>query len=460
MVASTYRHNKYIKKVRLYTRFLLIFIAKYQTDALYLSTDMATMTLSEELAWRGFVNQTTYTDTTVLDGDPISFYWGVDPSADSMTIGNLAAAMMVKCFMKHGHKPVLLVGGATGMIGDPDGKREERNLKSLEEIARNKAAITQQYRQIFADFQFESVDNYDWFKDKSYLNFLREVGKHVPMRQMLSREFVQTRLGEGGAGVSYAEFSYVLIQAYDFLRLYEDKGVTLQVCGSDQWGNSIAGVDLIRRKTGGEAHVYSTPLIVNKATGVKFGKSEDGAIWLDANKTSPTQFYQFWINVDDGGVEGYLKVYTELDQPEIEEILRVHQENPAERHAQKSLAYAVTALVHGEAAAKVTQTVTDVLTGKVPIGAIDADTAQAISREQPQLSVTDITTTTVSGVLCDTGLAASRTEARRLLEGFAVTINGEKITRDSFEPHDFQNGRLLLRKGKKFKDSALVELQS
>jgi tyrosyl-tRNA synthetase len=223
------------------------------------------MKLSEELQWRGFVNQMTFSDITDLDKQPLSFYWGVDPSADSMQIGNLAAAMMVRHFIDHGHKAFLLVGGATGMIGDPDGKKDERNLLTLEDIARNKAGIAAQYKTVFAGKQFELVDNYDWFKDMNYLTFLREVGKNAPMSSMLSREFVQSRLGDDGAGISYAEFSYSLIQGYDFLHLFQEHGVTLQLCGADQWGNSVTGVDLIRRIAGGEAHVYSTPLIVNKA---------------------------------------------------------------------------------------------------------------------------------------------------------------------------------------------------
>lgn len=193
------------------------------------------MTLSEELAWRGFVNQTTFKDITVLDGEPLTFYLGVDPSADSMTIGNLAIVMMVRHFIAHGHKAVLLVGGATGMIGDPDGKKQERDLLTLEQIAHNKSAIAAQCKQVLGELPFELVDNYDWFKDINYLDFLRDVGKHVPMRQMLGRDFVQSRLGEEGAGISYAEFSYSLIQGYDFLHLHREKGVSLQICGADQW---------------------------------------------------------------------------------------------------------------------------------------------------------------------------------------------------------------------------------
>src|SRR5665213_582815 len=272
------------------------------------------MTLSEELKWRGFAHQTTYKDDNSLDSTPITFYWGVDPSADSMQIGNLAAAMMVKCFIKHGHNPVLLVGGATGLIGDPDGKSDERTLKTIDEITQNKNAIVGQYRQIFGHDKFLLVDNYDWFKNLNYLDFLRDIGKHVPMRQMLAREFVQTRLGETGNGISYAEFSYVLIQAYDFLHLYKHHDVTLQLCASDQWGNSIAGVELIRRIAGGEVNVYASPLITNETTGKKFGKTEDGAVWLDAKKTSPFKFYQFWLNTEDDSVEEYLLKMTMLSK--------------------------------------------------------------------------------------------------------------------------------------------------
>lgn len=412
------------------------------------------MKLSEELAWRGFTNQTTYKDLSVLDGGPITFYWGVDPSSDSMTIGNLAAAMMVKAFMKRGHKAVLLVGGATGLIGDPDGKATERALQTPEEISRNGQAIASQYKRLFDGQQFDIVDNNEWFENVKYIDFLREVGKHVPMRQMLGREFIQTRLGEDGAGISYAEFSYVLIQAYDFLRLYEDKGVTLQVCGSDQWGNSIAGVDLIRRKNGGEAHVYSVPLVVNKSTGKKFGKSEEGAIWLDAAKTTPTQFYQFWINTDDAGAESYLKIFTELDKAEIDQIIAEHAKDPGKRIAQTKLAEAVTQLVHGDEATKTAQKVTDTITGKNPIGEA-GEALEHIRKELP--TVHAAADGSIAEALVAAGLAASNTEARRLLAGNAVSINGQKVSRENFEAGDFQNGRLLLRRGKAFKDSALVE---
>ncbi len=415
------------------------------------------MTLSEELTWRGFVNQTTYKDTSILDdpAKPITFYLGVDPSADSMQVGNLAVAMMIRHFIDHGHKAILLVGGATGLIGDPDGKKTERDLKSQEEIEYNKQAIAAQYDRVFAGQEFELVDNYEWFKDMGYLQFLRDIGKHVPMRQMLGREFVQSRLGDEGAGISYAEFSYALMQGYDFLYLYRNKGVTLQLCGADQWGNSIAGVDLIRRIEGGEAHVWSAPLIVNKTTGVKFGKSEEGAVWLDAKKTTPTAFYQFWINCDDAGVEDYLKVYTLLPKDKIDEIIAKHHENPGARLAQTRLAIEVTKLVHGQAQMAIAQDVTDVLKG-ANVGVIDEASMAALRTEVA--STVAAANGSILVALTETGLASSISEARRLLQGNAIVLNGTKVSRENFEPQDFKNGRLLIRRGKAYKDSALVEL--
>ncbi len=401
------------------------------------------MTLSEELAWRGFVNQTTYKDITVLDGAPITFYLGVDPSSDSMTIGNLAVVMMVKHFVKAGHKAVLLVGGATGLIGDPDGKSEERELKTLDEVARNKAGLAAQYKTILEGENFELVDNYDWFKGMGFLEFLRDVGKHVPLRQMISRDFVQARLGEGGAGISYAEFSYSLIQGYDFVHLHREYGVSLQVCGADQWGNSIAGVDLIRRMTGDEAHIWSAPLVINKATGKKFGKSEDGAVWLDPAKTSPNDFYQFWINADDVGVEEYLKIYTMLDKDEVEKIMTEFAENKAGRVAQKTLAYEVTKLVHGQEAADNAQNY--------------AENLKSSTIETESLKIKS--GANIVDVLCDSGLTSSKTEARQLLADNGIYINDTQTSKETLEESDFQNGKLSLRKGKKLQNTKIIELE-
>lgn len=401
------------------------------------------MTLSEELAWRGFVNQTTYKDITVLDGAPITFYLGVDPSSDSMQIGNLAVVMMVKHFVKAGHKAVLLVGGATGLIGDPDGKSEERELKALDEIAHNKAGIAAQYKTILEGDSFELVDNHDWFKDMGFLEFLRDVGKHVPLRQMISRDFVQARLGEGGAGISYAEFSYSLIQGYDFVHLHRELGVSLQVCGADQWGNSVAGVDLTRRMTGDEAHIWSAPLVINKTTGKKFGKSEDGAVWLDPAKTSPSDFYQFWINADDAGVEGYLKIYTMLSRDDIEKVMAEFAQNKASRAAQKVLAYEVTKLIHGQEAADNAKNYAENLKSS----AIKTETFKVKSG------------TNIIDVLCDSGLTNSKSEARQLLADKGIYVNDAQVGKEILEASDFQNGKLSLRKGKKLQNTKIIELE-
>lgn len=405
------------------------------------------MKLSEELQWRGFVNQMTFKDISALDGDPITFYWGVDPSASSMTIGNLAAAMMVRHFIDHGHKAVLLVGGATGMIGDPDGKAEERTLKSLEEITANKAGIVAQYRTVFGGQKFEIVDNYDWFKGMGYLEFLRDVGKHVPMRQMLGREFVQSRLGEEGAGISYAEFSYALIQGYDFLWLARNKHVTLQVCGADQWGNSIAGVELIRRIDGKEAHVYSVPLIINKSTGKKFGKSEDGAVWLDESLTSVYKFYQFWLNLDDEGVIDYMKVYTLLTRQEIEQVEQEFNANRSSRLAQKTLAYEVTKLVHGQERADSVKRISETLFGGSDYHKLSAADFAELRGELPYAQGP---AAPLADLLVNNGLASSKTEARRFLEGNAVYLNGSQIplAKTMVGPDDAIDGHIVIRRGK------------
>lgn len=405
------------------------------------------MTLSEELTWRGFVNQTTLDDISVLDGEPIVFYWGVDPSAKSMQVGNLAIAMMVRHFIEAGHKPVLLVGGATGLIGDPDGKTEERTLKSEEEVAANKAGIQAQYKQVFAGADITLVDNYDWFKNMGFMQFLRDIGKHVPMSQMLGREFVQSRLGEDGAGISYAEFSYSLIQGYDFLHLYRTHGVTLQVCGADQWGNSIAGVELIRRIDGGEAHIWSAPLIVNKATGTKFGKSEGGAVWLDPDMTSPYQFYQFWLNVDDESVGDYLKIYTMLPREQIETLLAAFDTDRSTRKAQKTLAYEVTRLVHGQDRADSVQRISETLFGGADYSKLVAADFVELARELP---VVDGGQRPIADILVDGGLASSKSDARRFLESNAVYINGSQIplSKTDIEPGDAIAGHVVVRRGK------------
>lgn len=397
------------------------------------------MTLSEELAWRGFVNQYTFADIKELDNETRTFYWGVDPSADSMTIGNLAAAMMVRHFIDYGYKPILLVGGATGLIGDPDGKKQERDLKTVEEVEKNVRGLSRQYETIFAGKNFEIVNNYDWFCDIGYMQFLREIGKHVSLTQMLDREFVQSRIGEGGAGISYAEFSYALIQGYDFLHLYREKGATLQVAGADQWGNSITGVSLIRRLEGAEAHVYTAPLVINKQTGVKFGKSEGGAVWLDPAKTSPYKFYQFWLNLDDETSEDMIKIYTLLDRATVEKTIADHRDKPSARLLQKTLAREVTDLIHGRERRESVERVTAVLFGDDALETLEDADLDALSVEIPTAALGN----SVVEVLATSGLVASNGEAKRLIANNAIAVNGQKITEDTIITE-----RSLVKKGK------------
>lgn len=407
---------------------------------------MKTMTLSEELTWRGFVNQTTYKEMRVLDTERVTFYLGVDPSAPSMTIGNLATVMMVRHFAAAGHKAILLVGGATGLIGDPDGKAEERTLLTLQQIATNKANIAKQYKQILGDIPFTPVDNYDWFKDVGYLEFLRDIGKHVPMSQMLGREFVQTRLGEHGSGISYAEFSYALIQGYDFLHLFRQHNCTLQLCGSDQWGNSVAGIELVRRIEGAEVNIWSAPLVINKATGVKFGKSEAGAVWLDPELTSPYQFYQFWLNVDDEGVEDYLKIYTLKNQQEIADIMNEFTADPSKRYAQKVLAYEVTALVHGTDRAESVMRMTEVLFGNKDYALLSEDDYHDLGKE---LGTVSAETTDLVQLVVLAGLATSKAEARRFIAAGAIYVNGLQVSPTTLTIDiESNHGYVVLRRGK------------
>ncbi|MCL1876610.1 tyrosine--tRNA ligase [Candidatus Saccharibacteria bacterium] len=394
------------------------------------------MTLSEELAWRGFLAQNTFDNASDLDKETRKFYLGCDPSADSLTIGNLAALMMARCFMEHGYEPFLLAGGATGQIGDPK-ENEERQLKSLDEIECNVRAIEAQYRRIVGD-KITVVNNYDWFKDIKFLDFLREVGKQFSMTQLLDREFVKNRIGEGGAGISYAEFSYSLIQGYDFLHLFRKYGVSLQICGADQFGNCVSGLHLIKRLEGKDVDVWSTPLIINKSTGKKFGKSEDGAVWLDAEKTSVYKFYQFWLNVDDAGVIDYMKIYTMLDRDTIEKIAADHTQNPGARTAQKILAREVTKIVHGAKQAENVERVTDVLFGG-DLGDLSDDEIKILEQEIPTAAIGK----TVVQILVESEIAKSNGEALRLIQQNAISLSGVKISADKEV-----NEKSLLKKGK------------
>lgn len=384
------------------------------------------MKLSEELLWRGFSAETTIKDPAELDTrSSKKFYWGADPSADSLTIGNLAAGMMCACFVRHGYQPFLLAGGATGQIGDPK-DNGERDLKSLEEVEHNKKCIATQMKNIVKSDNLTMVDNYDWFKNINYLDFLREVGKNFSMTQLLDRQFVQNRIGEGGSGISYAEFSYTLIQGYDFLYLYRKYGVDLQLCGADQFGNCSSGIHLIKRLEGGNADAWSTPLIIDPVTGRKFGKSEGNAIWLDAKRTSIFDFYQFWLNQPDTAVEYLIKIYTTFDKPEVDAILAEHAEHPERRAAQKALAWGATKVVHGKENADAIANLTERL--------FAGDLSDLAEDEIQEFG--DFLACAPKGIklfdaLVSTGLASSKTEARKLTSAGAITINGQKVANDT-----------------------------
>jgi tyrosyl-tRNA synthetase len=384
------------------------------------------MKLSEELIWRGFAAETTIKDPAELDTRASKkFYWGADPSADSLTIGNLAAAMMCACFVRHGYEPYLLVGGATGQIGDPK-DNGERDLKSLEEVEHNKACIAAQMKNVVKSDNLVMVDNYDWFKEMNYLTFLREVGKVFSMTQLLDRQFVQNRIGEGGSGISYAEFSYTLIQGYDFLHLYRTYGIDLQLCGADQFGNCSSGIHLIKRLEGATADAWSTPLIIDPATGRKFGKSEGNAVWLDSKKTSVFDFYQFWMNQPDSSVEYLMKIYTLLSREEVEEIMREQALAPEKRMAQRALAKGVTEVVHGEQATEAVIALSERLfTGGLNELTEDeiAEMGQYLAQGQMGRKLFDL--------LVETGLCASKGEARKLASAGAISVNGVKVTEDT-----------------------------
>ena len=382
------------------------------------------MKLSEELQWRGFVNQTTFLDINDVN-QPRTLYIGVDPSADSMTIGNLASMIMTKHFINHGHKVILLVGGATGMIGDPDGKKQERDLRNKQTVEKNVEALKIQFDNLFDGGDYEIVNNADWFQNINYIDFLHSVGKNVSMTQLLDRDFVQQRIGEGGSGISYGEFSYSLIQGYDFLHLFREKGVTLQLAGADQWGNGITGVSLIRKLAGGEAHIFTAPLIINKQTGVKFGKSEGGAVWLDENKTSAYKFYQFWVNLDDETAESLIGIYTFMKKDEVMEYIYRHRENPAERLLQKKLAFEVTKLVHGETKAKSVEKASEILFSKQKFE-FSQEVADILKADLPSFQRGQ----SAMEILVQAGLAKSNGEARRLINSGAVSLNGQKIAED------------------------------
>ena len=395
------------------------------------------MKLSEELQWRGFWNQTTFTDDKLIDSENFTLYLGTDPSADSLHVGHLAVYMMVRHFLERGHKVFLLVGGGTGMIGDMR-DTEERNLLPYEEIEHNKQALKSQVSRIFAGRDFTLVDNADWLAELELLPFLRDIGKNFNMADLVSREFFKARINNG-KGLSFAEFTYTLLQGYDFWHLFNQYGVNLQIGGSDQWGNLLSGVDLIRKKENAEVYAMTAPLLINKSTGRKFGKSEGGAVWLDENKTSVYKFYQFWLNVDDESAIEYMKIFTMLDRDTIEAIAENHAVNPGARSAQKVLAREITDIVHGSARRESVERVTEVLFGGGDFKKLSDDDLGALAEEIPCVDAG----IDVIEALVESGAIGSNGEAKRLLKSGAISLNGEKLAENKVV-----NDTSLLKKGK------------
>jgi len=395
------------------------------------------MKLSEELQWRGFWNQTTFTDDKLIDSENFTLYLGTDPSADSLHVGHLAVYMMVRHFLERGHKVFLLVGGGTGMIGDMR-DTEERNLLPYEEIEHNKQALKSQVSRIFAGRDFTLVDNADWLADLELLPFLRDIGKNFNMADLVSREFFKARINNG-KGLSFAEFTYTLLQGYDFWHLFNQYGVNLQIGGSDQWGNLLSGVDLIRKKENTEVYAMTAPLLINKSTGRKFGKSEGGAVWLDENKTSVYKFYQFWLNVDDESAIEYMKIFTMLDRDTIEAIAENHAVNPGARSAQKVLAREVTDIVHGSVRRESVERVNEVLFGGGDFKKLSDDDLGALAEEIPCVDAG----IDVIEALVESGAVGSNGEAKRLLKSGAISLNGKKLAENKVV-----NDASLLKKGK------------
>ncbi len=406
---------------------------------------MSKLSLSQELKWRGFVNQTTFANLNELDTKKWNFYHGYDAaSADSLTIGNLAAVMLDRTFIRHGHHPVILSGGATSLIGDPGGKDAERQLQAEADVNRNVKAVQVQLEHLF-NRKIDMVNNLSWLKDLTVLDFLRDIGKHFSMTPLVQRDYIANRMNEGGAGISYTEFSYTLLQGYDFLHLHQKNAVNLQLAGSDQWGNSLSGVDLVRKVTGKEVHALTMPLILDKSTGKKFGKSEAGAIWLDAKKTSTYQFYQFWLNVDDDSVSDYLKIFTELDKVEIANIMVSFEKDKPNRVAQKQLAFEVTKMVHGELVAESQKRIADVLFGNSDYLELGIKDFENLATELPVATVPkDMQIDNLIDAIVKTNLASSKTEARRFLSTGAIYVNNQQM------PHDFHfmDGYAVIRRGK------------
>ena len=405
--------------------------------------------LSGTLKERGYVHQFSAKSLEeITDGKKRTVYLGIDPSADSLHVGSLMGLLVLRHFLEDGHKIIILTGGGTGMIGDPGGKSEERNLLDEETVAKNAAAVAKQIKRVFGSDDFIEENNAMWLSELKLLEFLRDVGKYFTVNAMIKKDIVKDRLDKESP-ISFTEFSYSLLQGYDYAHLLEKYGCDVQVGGSDQWSNIITGVDYIRRTKEKEVYALTWPLLVNKATGKKFGKSEAGAVWLDEKKTSVFDFYQFWLNVEDAMVQECLLKMTMLSTMEIGAALEMHKRNPAERHGQRLLARAVTELVHGKEAAETAEVVSSVLFGGAPLSELTPAQRNQLKRSAPVCPVGG--KTTILDALIDSELASSKTEARRFLDGNAISL-GDKVIKDSeyvLETGDFEDGLALLKRGKR-----------
>lgn len=420
------------------------------------------MTFIEELKWRGMIHDIMPGTEEQLKKEITSAYLGIDPTADSLHIGHLVGVMMLKHFQVSGHKPLALVGGATGMIGDPSGKSQERNLLNEETLRHNQECLKKQLA-LFLDFDSdkpnaaELVNNYDWMKEFSFLGFIRDIGKHITVNYMMSKDSVKKRLDpDAGSGMSFTEFTYQLVQGYDFLHLYRKYNCRLQMGGSDQWGNITTGTELIRRIEGGEAFALTCPLIT-KADGGKFGKTEAGNVWLDPNRTSPYKFYQFWLNVSDEDAEKYIKIFTLLSKEEINDLVNEHQKAPHLRELQKVLAKELCIMVHGEEEYTSAVEASEILFGKSTtesLAKIREDVFLSVFDGVPQFEIQDfnINTDILTFLVETSGVFPSKGELRRLIKGGGISINKEKVESENLiiTSDQFINKKyVLVQKGKK-----------
>ena len=401
------------------------------------------MTLYEDLKYRGLIKDVAGEDLEEkLNGEPFSFYWGTDPTADSLHIGHYSSLVTARRLAKYGHHPILLVGGATGLIGDPR-PTSEREIISIEKVLNNVEGISKQISKIF-DGQAEVVNNYEWTKDMDLITFLREVGKYINVNYMLDKDIIRRRLE---TGITFAEFTYTLMQGYDFLHLFEEKNVIMQVEGSDQWGNITTGIDLISKKTGKKAYGFTMPLILD-ATGRKFGKSEGNALWLDINKTSGYELYQYLINSDDSKVEEYLKVFTFLSKEEIEEIMKKHSVEPEKRIAQKELARQIITDLHGsEEFDKAIRVSEALFSGN--LSNLSVDEIAIGLKDVPSFKVEGLT---LIDTLVNNKIASSKREAREFLNNGSISVNGEKVTDENMiidSSCAIEGKIVIIRRGKK-----------